>query len=97
MLTLRKILTNGEIVNVREPINLGPNCAVEHFNVDENFVVLGLNIRQFDGEDYNRQFFIQIRSTQNLQVIRTIRASTVDVSQWDFCRGIVQDYSKGLI
>ena len=95
MLTLRKILTNGEIVNVTEPIDLGPNCEVmEHFHVDENFVVLGLDVRHLDGdgEGNNWQFFIQIRSTQDLQVIRTIRASDLFHS-----RAIVQDYSKGIL
>ena len=93
---LRKILPNGEIVNVTGPIDLGLNCAVEHFDVDENFVVLGLDILHFDedGEENNRQCLIQIRSTQDLQVIRTIRASDLLVNCW--CT-IVQDYSKGIL
>ena len=95
MLTLRKILTNGEIVNVTGPIDLGPNCAVEYFDVDENFIVLSLDIRHFDddGEENNRQFLISIRSTQDLQVIRTVRASNL----FGLCDDIIQDYLKGFL
>jgi len=84
--------SDGEIVNVTGPIDLGLNCAVEHFDVNEN-LMNWKNLRiDEDGEENNRQCLIQIRSTQDLQVIRTIRASDLFHS-----RAIVQDYSKGIL
>jgi len=98
LFTLRKILNTGVIVNVTEPIDLGLNFEVFQFYVDENFVVLGVGIREDPYEEVNFQPYIQIRSTQNLHVVHTFRIfyRLSERVGYDYT-AIVQDYSGGLL
>ena len=105
LLTPREILSwdapeipTGEIVIGTEPIDLGPNVEVIKLYVDENFAVLFGGSREEPEEKNNLQPCIQIRSTQDLSLVRTLRICyRLDPENILGYGPIVQDYSNGLL
>jgi len=81
-----------------ESIDLGSNFEVIKLYVDENFVVLFGGSREEPEEENNLQPCIQIRSTQDLSLVRTLRIFyRVEPSMFNSYGSIVQDYSNGLL
>ena len=81
-----------------EPIDLGPNFEVIKLYVDENFVVLFGGCREEPEEENNLQPCIQIRFTQDLSLVRTLRICyRLDPENILGYGSIVQDYSNGFL
>ena len=107
MLTLRKIVGEGKmavITTVAEPLVLDvlKSFDIDYWNlfVDESYVICHENIfeeENEDGEVPRRVYRVDVRSTANLQLIRSIwiALSLNLLDPREFC--ISEEYSNGLL